>query len=136
MTDASSRKPTPVRQSLPEGTAVEETRFASRSFETEGGESWLAEELGWTRSGRREDPGTPLLLLGFRPEGTEEEDGGFEREALVPVRRLSDLPEISLRELLDSARPFQGAAPERSFFAATRSRGREAGGRRRNHSRG
>jgi hypothetical protein len=134
MTDASSRKPTPVRESLPEGGTSEGTSFDSRIFETEEGEAWLAEELGWTRSGRREDPGTPLLLLGFRLEATGEA-GEFEREALVPVRRLGDLPDGSLRDLLGSARPFQGAAPERSFFAATRSRGREAGGRRRSRPR-
>ena len=135
MTDPSSRKPTPVRESLPEGAASEGTRFACRSFETEDGEWWLAEELGWTRSGRREDPGTPLLLVGFRPDGTEQ-TGEFEREVLVAVRRLSDLPDGTLCDLLVSARPFLGAAPERSFFAATRSRSREAGGRRRGRSRG
>lgn len=131
MSDAPSRKPTPVRDALGADTSAEGARFASVAFETEEGESWLVEELGWSRSGRREDPGTHLLLLGFRREGADE----FDREALVPARRLSDLPEASLPGVLRSARAFQGSSPERPFFAATRSRGREARGRRRGRPR-
>lgn len=131
MSDASSRKPTPVRATLAGDTSGRGARFASRDFKTDEEESWRVEELGWSRSGRREDPGTPLLLLGFRREGEEE----FDREALVPARRLSDLPESALVEILQSARAFQGPSPKRPFFADTRSRGREARGRRRGRPR-
>ena len=127
MTEGSSPKPTPVRDTLPGGTPRDEVRFASLRFETDAGETWLVEELGWTRSGRPEDPGAHLLLLGFRRDGAEEVD----REALVPVRRLADVPEQTLPSILSSSRRFQGAEMERPFFAGARSRAREARGRTR-----
>ena len=127
MTEDSSRKPTPVRETLRASTPTEDVRFASLSFETGDGEAWVVEELGWTRSGRREDPGAPLLLLGFRPEGAEE----MVREALVPARRLSDVPEQTLPSiLLGAARAFQGQAPDRPFFSGARGRTRDGRGRR------
>lgn len=125
MTDGSSPKPTPVRDTLPGGGGREEVQVASLRFETEDGEVWLVEELGSTRSGRREDPGVSLLLLGFKREGGD----ALEREALVPGRELGDVPAHTLPSLLAAGRRFQGAATDRPFFAGARSRTREARGR-------
>lgn len=125
MSEGSSPKPTPVRDTLPGSGSRKEVRFASLRFETDDGEVWLVEELGSTLSGRREDPGAPLLLLGFRREGAEELD----REALVPARRLADIAEHRLPAILSSSRRFEGANPDRPFFAGARSRAREARGR-------
>lgn len=127
MTEGSSPKPTPVRDTVPGGGGRDEVRFASLQFETEEGEVWMVEELGSTRSGRREDPGVPLLLLGFRREGADE----LEREALVPGRELGDVPEHTLPSILAAGRRFEGATTDRPFFAGARSRTRESRGRSR-----
>ncbi|MEJ2539442.1 MAG: hypothetical protein P8188_05650 [Gemmatimonadota bacterium] len=126
-------KPTPVRQALPgDDPTDEKARFDVRSFEVASGETWHVEELGWTRSGRRQDAGAILLLLGFR----QDLQGDFEREVMVAARRLEELSLEELTRLLDEARPYQAVPRDRPFFQGTRRRTGDARGRgRRGRSR-
>lgn len=77
--DTDAGKPTPVRRFVAEvhGTAGE-VEFPGREFEVDGARWWI-QELGRTRSGRREDRGAVLILAGFRPLPAREGDDPGER---------------------------------------------------------
>jgi len=122
-----SSKPTPVREALPGDGRRPDMEYESRVLETDDGARVRVEELGWGRSGRREDPGVPLVLLGFRPEDQKD----FTHEAVVPAAGLTELSEAQLLAALASARPFQGVPRDRPFFGGTNNRrSRESRGRR------
>ena len=119
-------KPTPVRDALPGEDRRAEVRFQGRDLELQDGTRVWVEELGWGRSGRREDPGTVLVLLGFRPE-----DGtAFTREALVAGEGLAELTREQLLVAHARGRPFQGVPEDRPFFGDAGRRSRERRGRR------
>ncbi|HSM03505.1 MAG TPA: hypothetical protein VK858_02740 [Longimicrobiales bacterium] len=122
----SRHKPTPVRQALPGDARRPEVRFEGRALELDDGTRLWVEELGWGQSGRREDPGSVLLLLGFRAEDAD----GFDREALVPARRLAELSREALLTALESAGRFKGVPADRPFFGEAGRRSRERRGRR------
>lgn len=133
--NSSGSKPTPVREILPdEGGASPNLTFRRRAFTSRDGGRWEAEELGWTRSGRREDPGAMLLLLGFRAVTEEDEEASLTREALVVAESLEDLESTRLADLLESAGPYREISDDKPFFGGT-SRGK-GGSRRRGGARG
>lgn len=131
-----SSKPTSVWDVVGEArTPVEDVEFPGRAFEVDG-RAWWVQELGRTISGRPEDAGAPLILVGFRreeapaddPEAREE--GGWEREGWVRHASLEDLSHAELAELLARAGPFRPIPDEpRPFFGRRARRGR-SGGRR------
>ena len=102
-----------------------EVSFPGRALLVDGVE-WWAEELGRTRTGRRDDPGGGLTLVGFRRGGAEGE--GFTHEALLPADGLAALGEDALVEALADAGPFRGVRDEpRPFFGAAGKSGRGGG---------
>lgn len=132
---SSGSKPTPVREILPdEGGASTDLTFRRRAFTGPDGGPWEAEELGWTRSGRREDPGAMLLLLGFRAVTEDEDDAPLTREAFVVAESVEELEPGRLADVLESAGPYREIPDEKPFFGGT-SRG-QGGSRRRGGARG
>ena len=119
-------KPTPVRDALSGEDRRAEVRFEGRDLELEDGTRVWVEELGWGRSGRRQDPGTVLVLLGFRPEDAT----AFTREALVAAEGLGELSREQLLSAHLRSRPFQGIPEDRPFFGDAGRRSRERRGRR------
>ncbi len=119
-------KPTPVRDALPGDDRRAEVRFEGRDLELEDGTRVWVEELGWGRSGRREDPGTTLVLLGFRPAEGE----AFTREALVAGEGVAELTREQLLAAHSRGRPFQGIPEDRPFFGDAGRQSRERRGRR------
>ena len=132
--DSGRSKPMPVRAALPGKGARGEVTFPGRSFQDAEGREWWAQELGWTRSGRREDAGAVLLLLGFRPVEEEADRDpsvdGFELEVLVPERSVEGLSVPRLREALKNADPHERLPEPSSFFGGTARRKRDGQGRR------
>ena len=119
-------KPTPVRDAVSGDDRHSEVRFEGRELELDDGTRVWVEELGWGRSGRRQDPGVTLVLLGFRPA-----DGkAFTLEALVAGEGLSELTREELLAAHARGRPFQGVPEDRPFFGDSGRRSRERRGRR------
>lgn len=120
---ARDMKPTPVRDALAEDAAsTAEVTLPGRAFVWKG-EGWWAQELGRTRSGRREDLGAALLLVGFRPE--EGDPGIFVREVLVQGTSLDRIPVEELAGLADASGPFRAIPDEPPPFFGPRGRDRE-----------
>jgi len=59
------------------------------------GEEWVARAIGWTRSGRWPDAGSPLLLVAF---ARAQEPSRFLHESLIVGESLA---EVSTDDLLD-----------------------------------
>ncbi|HSG46578.1 MAG TPA: hypothetical protein VLA43_02070 [Longimicrobiales bacterium] len=120
---ARDTRPTPVRDALSEAAPpVPDVPPPGRGFPLDG-VPWWAQELGRTRTGRREDPGAPLLLVGFRP--AEAEPDAFRREALVQGDTLDGFSDEELADLAAGAGPFRPLPEEpRPFFGPP---GRERG---------
>lgn len=119
-------KPTPVRDALADAEAPsQDVTLPGRSFTLEG-QSWWAQELGRTRTGRREDPGALLLLIGFRP--ADADAGAFQREALVQGDSLEAFTLDELAEVAAEAGPFRPVPQEPGPFFGPPSRPRGEGG--------
>lgn len=125
--EAASGKPTPVRATLGEnGEDPTSLRFEGRAVQM-GDEDWWAEELGWATSGRREDRGTLLLLVGFRP--ASDPQAPYQREALLTVSSLDALSQAELESALAGATAFRTIPDEPKAFFGPRGKRRAAGGR-------
>lgn len=113
-----SRDPSPlpsVREVM--GEVDDETSdpepLATRSLQVDGAR-WEVTCIGATRSGEPGDAGAPLLLLRFEgvegdADGPRGEDPAPVREGWAVGRKLSDVPEFDLVELLGRARPVEDA---------------------------
>jgi hypothetical protein len=92
--------------------------FPSREWGREG-VVWVAQELGLTRSGRREDAGVLLTLVGFRREGDGDAGAArdsWEREAWLRHYRLTELSEVQLEELFQASTEFRPVPTEPTPF--------------------
>jgi len=92
----------------PEGSA--EDPSVDRRLE-HAGEEWVARAIGWTRSGRWPDAGSPILLVAF---ARAREPSRFLHESLIVGESLA---EVSTDDLLDGfarSKPYgKPAAPGR-----------------------
>ena len=113
-------KPTPVRELASTPPAVEvEADLAQATVRTEEGPHSVR-VVG--RSGRSTRSAVPLLLLGFWPEESTDEEPP--REALVVGKLLSDLTEFQLEAAFRRSRaPLDPERPRR-FFGDTNERRR------------
>jgi hypothetical protein len=113
--------PTPVRDLMrSEDEAHAEQRIVrpTREFECEG-ERWTAELSGHTRSGTPPDSGAPLMLVRFRPTGSE---GLGDQQAWAVGRGLDDLSDVQLAELKARARPLPSSSDPAPRAPSARSR--------------
>lgn len=120
-------RPTPVREAIGREAAEvpAEVPVPERDFEDREGRTWRVTLLGRTRTGTGSDAGTPLALLGFRPEPARE---GLEaREVLAVVTELDALADDELRSLLERAGA-PGFEPSPLFPGTRRGRRQESGG--------
>lgn len=114
----SGRRPTPVRQALPDRQeAVPELPEAPPVRIERGDEVWHARVIGRTVTGAPRDPGAPLLLVAFSPG---EADADPTREAIVVGGELEAFSELRLLELLDASRPYRGRKEPEDIFSDTR----------------
>lgn len=90
-----------------------------------GDEEWWAQELGWAATGKREDRGALLLLVGFR--SVTRPDGPFEREVLLPARSLDAISDEALASALAGASPFREIPDEPMPFFGPRGKRRSEG---------
>lgn len=104
--DGGTRQPTPVREVMdavpPEIGPTSPTELASRRFEAEEGEKWIARLSGTTVTGLPADAGAPLLHLTFFRADEPETPV---RAALGVGETLSDFGEEELRDRLRRSRP-------------------------------
>lgn len=121
---ARETRPTPVRDALSESASSgADVPLPGRDFSLDG-QAWWAQELGRTRTGRREDPGADLILVGFRPADSPPDV--FVREALVQGASLDGLSEEGLTGLAAAAGPFRPLADlPRPFFGPPAPEGSE-----------
>lgn len=126
-------KPTPVWEVVADTRGpVEDVEFPGREFQARG-RGWWAQELGRTVSGRPEDAGVPLILVGFRRQtdgGASDEEQAWEREAWIHGPSLEALSHGELVELLEEAGPFRPIPEEPRPFFGPRGRKGRSGGRR------
>jgi hypothetical protein len=74
-----------------------------RTFVT-GGEEWVAQVTGQTRSGTGSDAGAPLLYLAFALTRTPT---AWAREGIAVARSIDDLTDEDLESLFARARPLR-----------------------------
>lgn len=115
--DDDPERPTPVRQAMEaEREEPPPLEPPSLRFFRED-EEWIVRVEGRTSSGRREDPGAPLLLLSFAR--AEDPDRRL-REVVGIGRSLEALTPGELGRLLDASRPFQEEWEGGELFPETR----------------
>lgn len=128
--DRSPSKPTSVWDVVGDARQpMEEVEFPGREIEVDG-EAWWVQELGRTSTGRAEDAGATLVLVGFRRGGEGSEEGAWVREAWMRTSSLEALSELELADLLEGAGPFRPIPDEPGPFFGPRTRPGRSGGRR------
>lgn len=117
-----SARPTPVRVGAPKVDPTREPPHPTRRWEHSDGRVFQVEVIGRALTGGGV-VGAELLLLRFRPEG-DENDEGAELESLVAAVSLESLSDRQLEEHFGRARRWEpDPESEKSFFDGTR-RGR------------